>query len=152
IGNLPDERLNLRIDIARGEVRTYAVAQILRLPDVQDLVSSVVHPVHARPPRQRAHELLGIEDFGIHYGLETCQVEGARDHLPEHLSSQHTCRGVVTTAMIRVDQIARLIQRMFPPMREHELTALQTLGQQDRLMSNPSQCQHDPYRLERSKL
>src|SRR6266404_3278344 len=54
--------------------------------------------------------------------------------------------------MIRVDQIARPIERMFPPMSEWKLAALESLREQHAVVSYTTQCEHHPHGLERQQL
>src|SRR6202011_4268854 len=77
---------------------------------------------------------------------------GARHHLLEHLRGEHLGGGVVAAAMIRVDQVACLIERMFPAMSEWELAALESLCEQHSVVGYATQCQHDPHGLKREQL
>ena len=67
--DVPDQRLHLRIDVAREEVIADAVAQAARLAHVQQFgfpsSSARIHAVHARPARQVRDVFPGIELVGV---------------------------------------------------------------------------------------
>src|SRR2546430_573234 len=54
--------------------------------------------------------------------------------------------------MIRVDQVACLIERVFPPMSEWELAAFESLRKQHSVVSDTAQCEHDSHGLEHEQL
>src|SRR5579864_2115086 len=84
--------------------------------------------------------------------LEVRQLASACHHLLEHFRRQHPGRGVVATAMIRVDQTAVRIQCVFPPVREGVLASLQALREQEGIMSYAPQGEHHSGRLQRREL
>ena len=77
---------------------------------------------------------------------------GARHYFPEHRLGEHPSRGVLTAAMIRVDEVSRLVELVLVPVAEGKLAALEPARHEEGIVPHPPERQHDPDALEGSEL
>src|SRR5581483_6349301 len=73
------------------------------------------------------------------------QLPGPGQHLPEHGRGEDASLGVVTAAMVGIDQMPGFIQSMLPAMSEGKSAALQAAGQQYAIVRYSSEGQHCPH-------
>ena len=83
---------------------------------------------------------------------DTRDLAGTRHDLLEHRLGEHPGRGVVAAAMIRVDEVPRLVEPVLAAVTEGKLAALEPAGHEEGVVPHPAERQHHPDALERGEL
>src|SRR6185312_13380022 len=83
---------------------------------------------------------------------KACDFAGARHDFSEHRLGEHPGRGVVTAAMIRVDEAPRLPEPVLAAVRKRILAALEPARHEEGVVPHPAERQYHPHALQRCEL